>query len=520
MAWRYRPELDGLRALAVISLILFHADVAGWANTYIGVDLFFVLSGFLVTNVVLTEFDENGRFRLGRFYARRVRRLLPAAVVAILATSVVWVLFFSEPERMGLARHAQAALLYVANWQFIAEQGDYFAGAMRDSPFMHYWSLSIEEQFYILFPLLILAVFRFFPRNRRALLLTFVALAALSVWSQLYWGQADPGRAYYATDARAFQLLAGAIAALVLRGRTRTGRRVLPRPEPRSLTWLAAAVLAAYLILGSELLTMTTSHRNLAATVVSTALVVVVYLADGSPVGRLLAVPGVVYLGKISYGTYLWHWPTILVLQEILDVRPLVIAVLAGALATGVAALSYELLETPIRRNPRLDGFAWRAVGAGLSVSVLAAAFLVSPVLNSSRTPAVTSAGTGDAGVSAEVAEALDQPVPDIDFDAVAKDRGTAGGTCTPDDLESCRRVEGSGPHVVLVGDSQARAMVPAFTRLAEERDWTLSTSVVMACPWQQGSTAPNRARTCAATVARTSTRRPCPRWSRTWWSS
>ncbi|TYL51377.1 acyltransferase [Nocardioides sp. BGMRC 2183] len=495
MSWGYRPELDGLRALAVITIVFFHAGVAGWANSFVALDLFFVLSGFLVSNVVLAEIDASGRFRLGRFYARRVRRLLPAAVVAIIATSVMAVLVVSEPERIAFVRQAQAALLYVANWEFIAEQGDYFAGAMRESPFMHYWSLSIEEQFYILFPLLVLGIHRLFPGRLRALLIAFSAIAALSVVSQLYWGQVDPGRAYYATDARAFELMAGAIAAVALRqvaARRAAARQADEIDAPTStrlggLSLAAVATLGCYVVLGTSAFSMTASHRNLVAAVIGTALVLLVYLAQGSLVSRALSVRPMVYLGKISYGTYLWHWPVIFALQHVLTARPLVIAVLAGTLATAMASLSYELLETPIRRNKLLDGFEWRAVGAGVSVSALVAVFAIAPVLTSPRTPVVAAAGQVDIGAPTEVTEELDRPVPDIDFEAVSKDRGAAGGRCTPEDLESCRRVEGSGPHVVLVGDSQARAMVPAFTKLAEERDWTLSTSVVMACPWQQG---------------------------------
>src|SRR5690606_15185441 len=134
-----------LRTLAVVIIIFFHAGVSGWGNSFIALDLFFVLSGFLVTNVVLTEVDSTGTLRLGRYYARRVRRLLPAAVVAIVVTCGVFLLVAGPTERLERVRHSQAALVYLANWQFIAEAGDYFAGDMLSSPFMHYWSLSIEE---------------------------------------------------------------------------------------------------------------------------------------------------------------------------------------------------------------------------------------------------------------------------------------------------------------------------------------------------------------------------------------
>ncbi len=154
----YRPDLDGLRSIAVYLVLLFHTGL-GWAKGgFIGVDLFFVLSGFLVTSVLLSEIERDGRFRLGRFYARRVRRLLPAAVVTIVATCLTFTVLWSVVRRLDVIGDAQASLLYYANWHFIAESGDYFAADVEASPFLHFWSLSIEEQFYVFFPILLLAL--------------------------------------------------------------------------------------------------------------------------------------------------------------------------------------------------------------------------------------------------------------------------------------------------------------------------------------------------------------------------
>lgn len=490
-SFRYRPELDGLRTFAVVVIVFFHARVAGASSSFIVLDLFFVLSGFLVTNVVLREMDTTGGLRLGLYYARRVRRLLPAAVVAVVVTSVVFLLVASQPERLALVRQAQAALLYLANWQFVADGADYFAGDVRSSPFLHYWSLSIEEQFYIVFPLLLVLWWKLAPGRPRVLLAWFGVLAAASVAAQLYWAQVDPTRAYFGTDARLFQLLAGAALAVALRefATPAAGGGVA---WPRAGRALAVAGLGGYVLLGSELVDMTVSHRNLLATLLAGALVAGTYTAPGSLVARGFALPWMTYLGKISYGIYLWHYPVLLVLARVLDVRPVVIAVMGLGLAVALASASYQLIETPVRRGRLLDPFPWASVGAGLAVSVVTALVVVGPVLGSDRRPALQ-AGTGGSvaatsgDVRPEVARQLESRVPDLDLRRVSADRGPDDVSCTPDAPEDCTVVEGDGPHVVVVGDSHARMLAAAFTDLAEEQGYRLSLSVVTACPWQDG---------------------------------
>ncbi len=494
MAWGYRPELDGLRTFAVVIIVFFHAGVAGWSNSFIALDLFFVLSGFLVTNVVLSEVDRTGTFRLGDYYARRVRRLLPAALVTIVAVSVLFVLVSSQPERLEMVRQAQAALLYFANWEFIAEQADYFAGDIWDSPFMHFWSLSLEEQYYIVFPLLVLAVLKLAAGRGRVMFGVFGGVAALSVISQLYWAQIDPTRAYFGTDARLFQLLGGAMLAVALREFVRKGRQ----PEG-GVSWpvlgpvLAVAGLAGYAVFGSELVPISVSQRNLVATVIAGSLVVGLYTAPRSRVGAVFSWGWVTWLGKISYGIYLWHYPSILVLQRIFDTRPVVIAAMAGVIATAMAALSYQLIETPIRRRSFLDRFSWPAVVAGLTASVLAAVAVVPVVLGSARSPVLVAGGTSEPIAAQSLAEdekkqekQLEAGVSQgFDYERIAKDRGPSDTWCTPGNAEDCEWVDGDGLHVVLVGDSHARMLTPAFAKAARQQGFKLSVDFVSSCPWQ-----------------------------------
>ena len=494
--WAYRPELDGLRTLAVVVIVFFHVGVQGASNAFIMLDLFFVLSGFLVTNVVLAEVDARGGLRVGRYFARRVQRLLPAAVVTILATSVVFLLVVPQPQRLELVRDAQAALVYLANWNFIAESANYFAGDVRDSPFMHFWSLSVEEQYYIFFPLLILIWLKLAPRRERVLLGIMGVLIALSVASQIYWGQVDPNRAYYATDARLFQLLAGAAMAVAVREFA-----VRRRSAGGGVEWpvagraLALFGLLGYVVLGIELVDMPVSNRNLLATVVAGSLVLGVYTAPLSIVARAFALPWMTYLGKISYGIYLWHWPTVLVLERVFDVRPVVIALMALVLAIAMASMSYQLLETPIRTSKRLSPFPWPSAVAGVTVSVVAAAFVVGPVLSDSRTPSVmTTADTGRLvkavaeSSKGDLADRIKRPIPrDIDYEKVKKDFGPKDRWCRPSSPKDCVAVEGDRPHVVLVGDSHALVLASGFIELAKEKGFKLSLSVVKGCPWPQG---------------------------------
>ncbi|QWF21490.1 acyltransferase [Nocardioides sp. LMS-CY] len=490
MTWRYRPELDGLRFLAVYTIILYHAQ-SGWVpGGFVSLDLFFVLSGFLVLNVVLAEIDERGRLSLLGFYARRVRRLLPAAVLAIVLISLVFVLTASLPERLPLVRDAQSALLYVANWHFIAAANDYFATGTDKSPFLHFWSLSLEEQFYFVFPLLVVLMVRLGWQHRKRFLAVLVALMLASLAAQIAFARVDVNRAYYGTDTRLYQLLAGAVLALAVRHYWRPPPAGSESGPGSSRRWslLGLAGIGSLLVLVIGVPDVSVSTRGILATVASVAAILGLYAAPLSWPARLLGGQVPAYLGQISYGTYLYHWPVILVLLQFLDVRPSVLALLTAGIASGLAALSFQVFESPIRRSRWLSPRRRTTVVSGLAVSVAIAVVVVPPVLRSERTPAVQAVG-GPLAVdsSPELRSALERRVPDLDYEKVAADRGPADTWCTPDDLDGCLLVPGEGRHVVLVGDSQARMLAPAFRRLAEKRGFRLSIDIVSSCPWQDG---------------------------------
>lgn len=494
--WEYRPQLDGLRFVAVMLVLAFHAGMVSMSGGFIGVDLFFVLSGFLVTNVILDEVDRQGSFSVGAFYGRRVRRLLPAAVLAITATCVLAVLVTPEASRLSMVSDARAALLYFANWQFIADANDYFGDGISASPFLHYWSLSIEEQYYIVYPLLIFLVLIKARQSERRVGLLLAVLTAVSVALQVHAAANDVNFAYYATQTRIYQPLAGCVLAIALRGLGRRGTT-----ESGGVGGLVGTLgVVGVVVLASGWLDLSESVRGLLCTVAALAAVGGLCLAPTTPVSRALSWSVPRYLGQISYGTYLWHWPVILVIAQLFDVRPIVLALMATAVATGLAALSFQVFETPIRRSRSLARTPWPVVLSGLAVSVLVAAVVVPVVLESDRQPVVVASGPGggpavgvpDRAQDGEVAAALadlDKPVPkDIDFRELADDEGEVGPQCADGTPESCVVVgDNDGPLVVLIGDSHAAMLATALHRLADERGFRLSTNILNNCPWQDG---------------------------------
>ena len=345
----YQPALDGVRALAVAAVLLFHAEVPGFSGGYLGVSVFFTLSGYLITTLLLTEHATTGAISMSAFYARRVRRLLPASLVclaAVVAVSELTDVFVGVAE---LRRQVMGALLQVSNWVFLAGEGSYQqlfqqAGGAR-SPVEHFWSLSIEEQFYWLWPpTMAFLLGRCSTRRSRTLALGSLTLvfALMAPITAAFFG---PDAAYWATPARVGEILMGALLALLLHARA----------VPRVVAWLApTALLALAVCVATFPASGGPAYAGwLPVVAVGSALLVLGLQAD-SHVRRLLSTRPLVWLGGISYGVYLYHWPIYVIVDERrtgLDGWQLVVAQLALTLA--IAEISYRLLEQPIRRNRR-----------------------------------------------------------------------------------------------------------------------------------------------------------------------
>ena len=378
--------LDGMRAFAVTAVILYHANPSWAVGGYFGVDVFFVLSGFLITTLLLGEWRGSGGVGLRAFWGRRARRLLPALFVMLAVVGTVSVLAPRVLGSPGLLGDTLATVGYVANWHFISLHTDYFATVANPSPLQHTWTLAIEEQFYLLWPLILLALVGGFRRlrrpsgaagRRRSALVAGVALAgavasALTMAVLTPVGATSVNRSYYGSDTRAQGLLIGAaLAALCLWWgpvRTSAGRRLL------GVVGLAGALGVLVMWRTVPESSPLTFHGGFALLALATAGVIAcVTLLGRHPVAGLLSVRPLPYLGKISYGMYLWYWPVLLVMTS-QRTHLQGVALLAARLAVivGVAALSFHLVESPIHRG-RLAG--WRSLVvvplAALAVSLL-----------------------------------------------------------------------------------------------------------------------------------------------------
>jgi peptidoglycan/LPS O-acetylase OafA/YrhL len=377
----YLPGVDALRAIAVLAVFLYHAGVGWMPGGFLGVDVFFVISGYLITSLLLSERRRSGRVRLGEFWVRRARRLLPAVGVLIAVTMIVAAIV--EPDRMTELRgDAISSLAYVANWHFAVEQQSYFDQFQRPSLFRHLWSLSVEEQFYLLWPLAFAAGMALLGRRR----LLAGVLAGASASLALTWilfDPADASRVYYGTDTHAAGLLIGVALALVwspwqLR-RARPGRWCGPVLDVVGVAALGYVALGFLHVHDYDLALFHGGYLWLA---LASAAIVAVMAHPAARLGGLLAQPPLVWLGLRSYSFYLWHWPVLALTRPGLDVslpRGLLVPLqLLAVLA--LADLSYRFVELPFRGKRRIfslpDG--WLRVGRpALGFAVIAIVALI-----------------------------------------------------------------------------------------------------------------------------------------------
>ncbi len=347
---RYVPGLDGIRALAVLAVILYHLGF-GWAGGgMLGVGVFFTLSGYLITDLLLSSWKRHVDLRLGRFWLRRARRLLPA-LFAMLAVVTVLVAVFDAGELGALRRQALSALLYFANWSTIAAHGSYFARFAPPSPLDHLWSLSIEEQFYLVWPLvLLLGIWLARGRVRLALLTLVLAAGSIVLMGALYHPGYDPTRVYEGTDTRAFGLLLGAALAMVWPSRAQ-GAALARHRRLLDSAGVVGLVGIALLVWRTGPMSSFLYPEGFVLLSLATVAVIAAVVTRGSRLGAALGVGPLRWIGVRSYGIYLWQWPIIVLLSPGPGPQPLGRAVLEVGLALGVAAVSWRFLEDPIRRG-------------------------------------------------------------------------------------------------------------------------------------------------------------------------
>ncbi|WP_404349277.1 acyltransferase [Phycicoccus jejuensis] len=498
----FRRDVEGLRAVAVLSVLAYHAGLPVHAG-FVGVDIFFVISGFLITGLLVAELDRTGTVSWVRFVGRRVRRLLPAAVLVLLVTSLFSWLVIPGQRRQQVGHDVIAAATYVVNWVLAGREVDYLSSDVRPSPVQHFWSLAVEEQFYVVWPLLLLTlavVARLLGRrpDRRTVAIALGALTGVSfVWS-LVASHTSPEGSFFTTTTRVWELGVGALLAVWLTGRERPagGSRAAD-----ALGWLGLAalvVVAVALPTGIEW----PSGWALLPTL-PTALVLWAGWRGGrsGPV-RLLGTRAMVWVGGLSYSIYLWHWP-VLVLgdwsAERLTGGPLPgwarVALALGSLWP--AWVSWRFVEQPIhhgtwlRRRPRVLvaaglGMSGLAVLAALPLLPLASPFVTTPP--DGRVPPLTQLGASTVVPGRAVADDVQpgwvtpdplvsgEDRPDADVDRCQVDHGaTEPVACTFGDPRGAVTV-------ALVGDSKAMQWLPALQEQAGERGWRVVTYGKSAC--------------------------------------
>jgi peptidoglycan/LPS O-acetylase OafA/YrhL len=347
---RHLPALDGLRAIAVLAVMAYHAGI-GWApGGFLGVELFFVVSGFLITSLLLGEVEARGNIDLRDFWTRRARRLLPALGVLLVAVAVAGRVF--APENVESTRSGLlGALVYVTNWELIWSDVSYFEAIGRPPLLQHLWSLAVEEQYYLVWPLVVAGLVAL--GGRRAVMIACGAGAVAS--TALMWVIVDPNapsRVYYGTDTRAAGLLVGGLLAstMVAIDRPRPGRRAR-----RAIEWSGVAALGAvvWLMLRTSEFDTSLYRAGFLRFAVLTAVVVLAITVPGSHLARTLAAPWLRYVGVRSYALYLWHWPVFQLTRPGIDV-PLTgtsLLVLRLAITFALADVSYRVVEEPIRRG-------------------------------------------------------------------------------------------------------------------------------------------------------------------------
>jgi len=462
-ALTYRPALDGVRAVAIVSVILYHLGYKWLRGGFLGVDIFFVLSGYLITSLLLAEKASSGRIRLASFWARRAKRLFPALALAVVGIALG--MHYLEAIQVWPMRRQDLlwTIFYGANWHQIISAQDYFAQWVTASPLRHMWSLAIEEQFYAAWPVTLLIATSRLTRNQLFAAIGLGIAASVLVMGLVY-DPAAPSRAYYGTDTRAHELLIGAALAVLLAS----------GPELRGRVGRIAGLLgvSASLIVVGALVFMPDSssiYYRGGSFVLSAAVAVVLFSIETRPTGviaKLLSVNVPRWIGKVSYGLYLWHWPMVLFAPNLLysiagseATRFVANSVGLNLVRIGLtfvaATVSYYVVERPIRQGQ---------IGRFFTNARLAVA-------------------TPTAAASLVVVTLLATEIPVESRGLLAQDSYQC-----PDKVLVCVRHQAAEtrPVVALMGDSIAKSLDPAFVGLSNQQDWTYVAAAANRCSLTQ----------------------------------
>lgn len=459
----FRPDIEGLRGIAILLVVLYHAQTPGFSGGFIGVDVFFVISGYLITGLLVAEIEKTGRLDLPRFYARRVRRLLPAAALVLLVTLLVGRLIDPPVAHRELANTAIATALYVSNLWFARNATDYLASDAEGSPLLHTWSLSVEEQFYLVWPVIVLVAMRGFrgQLSRRRVILVMALLGVASLGFAIWLARIAQPWAFFGSPTRAWEFALGALAGLAstssLAARPALGR------------WLAGAGMLT-IILAGALLDRNSSFPGFAVAPVVATAVLLMAGASGSAgwVTTVLIAAPMQWIGRMSYAWYLWHWPVRVFAESLYGRLSLAPLLALAALALGLAALTHVALENPIRFSRTLAHRAWGSLAMGLLITMLGTGtswWIRQSGLQLASEP------------SHHRFQQAREEIPRIYHDGCHLDLlDTHVPQCAYGDTRS-------PVTVVLFGDSHAAQWFPALDRAGKERGWRVVSWTKSSCP-------------------------------------
>ncbi|MDO3410056.1 acyltransferase family protein [Saccharibacillus sp. CPCC 101409] len=458
-AGRYMPGLDGLRALAVLAVIFYHLHTEWAPGGLLGVTMFFVLSGYLITDILMAQWDRMGRFDMKDFWVRRAKRLLPAMLAVVLAT-VLWSIVVDRSRLPAMLGDVPAALLYYSNWWLIFHEVSYFQSFGPLSPLGHLWSLAVEEQFYIFWPVLlgiglILANKR---RARLALVLAGLSLASALAMGIMYHPGEDPSRVYYGTDTRLFSLLIGAALAVVWPSRKLKTNISKSATKTLDITATICLIVIAVLIFKSNDYGTFLYRGGMVLLSLATTILVAALAHPACRLGRVLGAKPLRWIGARSYGLYLWHYPVIVLTTPLVNTGgPNITRILLQLLVSfALAALSYRYIEQPVRTGE--FGKWWRRVmrapGAGRkrlasTLGGTAAGILLLGVLMNVLAPAPEEQ-TPYAGTEAAAAE----PQPGAAAGTPESGAQAAGAEASAGTGEAAALPAGAGIGITAIGDS------------------------------------------------------------------
>ena len=363
----YLPGLDGMRALAVMSVLLYHGDIASLKGGFLGVEVFFVISGYLITAILLAERKNTFRIDLKRFYSRRAKRLLPALFLVLFLAMLITAVFYRD-ELATLRGDTASSLLYVTNWFFVFGQKSYFEAVGRPSLVQHLWSLAVEEQFYLLWPLIFAGGMKYLGRKRLFIATLVGAVLSTVLMAVLYHPGVDPSRVYYGTDTRAAGLLIGAALAFVWAPYRLTKSVGRGAPLALNVVGLVSLGLLGWMLCVTDEFSDSLYRGGFLRVSLVTAVLIAVVVHPAAMVGKVLGMRPLKWIGLRSYGIYLYHWPIFQLTRPQLDVplSGVPLLTLRLVLTFAVATLSYRYIETPIRTGAMTK--RWAALRASRSV--------------------------------------------------------------------------------------------------------------------------------------------------------